>query len=312
MTYRLQDPRTLAEDVTRIIGSQVAKASDAIDDPDDLGVAETVHEVRRRCKKLRAVARLVRTSIGDEYAPVNQAFRDAGRLLSAPRDAEASTEILDDLIDSAPEGLELPDLAPLRAALETAASLAVEEVVEEDRLVGARALIEDGRRRAERWDFDADGFDVLAGGIAKSYRRARKRFRTCADGADTESLHEWRKRVKYHRYHLRLLQRTAPVLTDAWERQLHDLTDLLGDDHDLSVLVRTIRVAPDAFGGDRLVDAVALLAQGRRADLQRRALSLGARLFGEPTDVVVDRLRSWWEAWETEGPSPEHTELAAL
>ena len=57
----------------------------------------------------------------------------------------------------------------------------------------------------------------------------------------------------------------------------HELSDLLGDDHDLAVLAERIR------GGTFVDDAAILdLVARRRATLQDEALRLARRLYAEP------------------------------
>ncbi|MEZ5269927.1 MAG: hypothetical protein R2789_15645 [Microthrixaceae bacterium] len=71
--------------------------------------------------------------------------------------------------------------------------------------------------------------------------------------------------VKYHRYQLELLSSIGGGLIEPWADRLHDLTDLLGDDHDLWELVAVVRSDPGAFGGEEALDAIEVLAAGRSA-----------------------------------------------
>ncbi|MGH8670054.1 MAG: CHAD domain-containing protein, partial [Burkholderiales bacterium] len=56
----------------------------------------SVHEIRREIKRARAALRLLRDALGKEaYARENAALRDAGRRLSAVRDARVVQETLE-------------------------------------------------------------------------------------------------------------------------------------------------------------------------------------------------------------------------
>ena len=83
MAYRI---RTKDDDVEqavrRIACEQIDRALAEIDD-DGLDFARKVHQVRKRCKKLRGLVRLVRPAL-DAYGRENAAFRDAagGRIKS--------------------------------------------------------------------------------------------------------------------------------------------------------------------------------------------------------------------------------------
>jgi len=168
------------------------------------------------------------------------------------------------------------------------------------------------RERLPSWPLADLGFDDLGPGFERSYRRGRKAMRAIEADPSDERFHEWRKRAKYHWYHLRMFTPADPVVLEPWADRLHDLADALGDDHDLAVLVDTIEADPEAHGGADVVDVVRTLAEGRRADLQARAFSLGARYTTEPVDAVVARLATMWEAWHVHGDAPERTELEDL
>jgi CHAD domain-containing protein len=115
----------------------------------------------------------------------------------------------------------------------------------------------------------------------------------------SEAFHEWRKRVKYHRYHVRMLRDAWPAILDPWREQLHQLSDLLGEDHDLAVLGGTL----ERYGAfDEAVDrsAISALIDRRRTELQARAHPLGERLLAEKPGRLVRRLSAYWEAWRRE------------
>ena len=65
---------------------------------------EIVHSVRKKCKRIRALLRIVRPQIGSSYKPGNIFFRDIGRKLSCIRDQHVLSETLDKLRVSATDG----------------------------------------------------------------------------------------------------------------------------------------------------------------------------------------------------------------
>jgi CHAD domain-containing protein len=108
-----------------------------------------------------------------------------------------------------------------------------------------------------------------------------------------ETLHEWRKRVKYHRYHAALLTPTWPGPMRARRDELKTLSDVTGDAHDLAEFVELLEE-------ERLLDAattaaVRAAATDRRRDLETEARPLGERLFVEHPDDLVARFRGYWQ-----------------
>lgn len=161
------------------------------------------------------------------------------------------------------------------------------------------------RGRIDSWTLPDDGFDAIAGGLGRTYGRARDRMADAADRGTAEAFHEWRKRVKYHRHHVQLLQGCWKTPMKARREELHALSDVLGDDHDLAELRTRLHEDPDRFGGARLVDGFTALLDRRRDQLQLDARRLGARLFVEPADDLVGRVHRFWDVW-VEEPDQEH------
>ena len=126
--------------------------------------------------------------------------------------------------------------------------------------------------------------------LASSELRARKRGAEAEEAPSVERLHEWRKRVKYHRYHCKLLRRRAPELIGARRSVAKALSGLLGDDHDLAVFVRV--VAREELGDPTLRAVLRDVAAGERRRIQEEAFALGERLFVEAPDDFVERIRA--------------------
>jgi CHAD domain len=60
--------------------------------------------------------------------------------------------------------------------------------------------------RTKDWTVKGDAPGLAAGGIGLTYKRARKAMRVARKRGSDEVMHEWRKRVKYHRYHAQILR----------------------------------------------------------------------------------------------------------
>ena len=74
---------------------------------------------------------------------------------------------------------------------------------------------------------------LLRPGLRRAYSRGRKRYLEARADPSDEALHEWRKRSKDLWYHLRLVRRCWPQVLDSTADEAHELSDRLGDDHDL-------------------------------------------------------------------------------
>jgi CHAD domain-containing protein len=281
--YRLERDEPVPEGVVRVAHGRIDDAIDELDDKTDSSTEEAVHTARKDMKKLRALVRLVRGEIGDEvYRRDSAAFRDAGRELSGVRDADVMLATLDSL------GLPAKETGPLRQALE-AHRLRTAAGGGEQAAAGAIAILEPARARVERWPLESDGFEGLRQGLRRIYRRGRRDFRTARTEPTAENLHEWRKRTKDLWYHLTLLEEAWPPVMLALADEAHELSDRLGDDHDLAVLLDWAREHADAAVIEATVGE-------RRQALQREAFDFGERLYADKPKVFVGRLERWWDA----------------
>ena len=107
---------------------------------------------------------------------------------------------------------------------------------------------------------------------------------------------------KYGWYHARLLQPVAPSALGPLAKRLKDLSDGLGDEHDLAVLRGMILASPADFGEGAeaaiaLIDAVRGRPAGplpppRRAALRRAAASFGSAWAATLVGVARARPRA--------------------
>ncbi|MFO7961967.1 MAG: CHAD domain-containing protein [Nitriliruptoraceae bacterium] len=293
--YRWYPASAAQDELQRIAHAQIDRGLGELDAGDR---HHAVHAVRKRGKKVRALLRLVRPAAPVLYRRENTAFRDMMRRVATDRDAGVAVETYDHLLGRFSEDGMAEELAPVRAALaQRRAELLGEEL--DRRLHAIRMDLLAARERVGDWELEGDGFEVLEDGLAKTYGRARARMTDAYTDATSAAFHLWRKRVKYHRYHLQLLQEAWPPVIEAQRQQVHELTDLLGDDHDLAVLRRDLLAEPERFGGERLVAALCGLLDRRRAELQAAAWVVGQRCFAEDRQRFVSRLRTYWESAAT-------------
>jgi CHAD domain-containing protein len=317
MGYAFAKDETVSHAVRRIAAEQVERAVSTLDesrDAHDHDFEAAVHDCRKRAKKLRGLIRLVRPALGGAYAPANEMFRDAGRQLSAARDAHATRATFDDLVAASPERLPEGGLGTVRSGL---AALAEQATRTEDRRASVDGSIELFRAGADyvtKAELDAKGWAAIGPGLEKTYRAGRQGLAgATGDGvSDPAAVHEWRKRTKDAWYHVRLLRAAAPSILDPLVDRFHDLSDALGDAHDLVVICERLLGAPERFGGRGAIRAVCDLAESRRADLEQRAATLGARIYAEKPKAYTARMGTYWQVWSEAGTEEPVGGLADL
>ncbi len=294
MEYTIRRGEPVSEEIKRIIDGRVEAGIEHIDGDTDRH--ETVHEVRKRCKEVRAAVRLVRPVL-PTYSEENAHYRDAARRVSEIRDAHAAIETFDDHVRPAAKddgALSGDELDGIRETLIGRRDEVAAEKDLEQRLENVRADLIEGRERVPDLPIATEGYDAVAGGLRKSYKRARNRMEEAYEDPEFERFHEWRKRIKYHRYHTRLLRSIWVGPMKARRSELKTLSDVIGYENDLAEFSMMMR-DEDLFGEDTR-EVLSRVIEGRRGELHREGRPLGERLFAEEPDQLVVRFGRYWEA----------------
>lgn len=286
MAFDLRADEPLAEGLRRVVVEQVGDAArDLRASADD----DAIHGARKACKRTRAVLRVARGALADDiYRRDNAALRDAARLLADTRDVVVVRDAL------AAVGSRRSVPAPAREDGDGATAP-----------IDAAVALEAATERARQWCLRGEGWDVAAGGVDRVYRHGRDGYaasRRAADAVDAvdavdaahaETLHEWRKHVKYLWHAVELIVPAWPSVLGALADELHTLSGHLGDDHDLVVAASYLGTArADAAPRRRLAE--------RRAALQRDALALGGRVYADRPKAFTRRLGEIVQRWQAE------------
>lgn len=294
--YRLEADEFVPDGIRRVARGQLDNALEDLGGAHDGELAETVHKTRKRIKRLRASLRLARAGIGDDaYRGENAALRDAGRRLSGVRDAKVLVETLDGLSERFRDELPAEATTALRARLEREHDLAIRAMHADGARVGrVYSDLSSARERTAAWTFETDGFDALAPGLRRIYRRGRRRMREAAAEPTTEHFHEWRKSVKDLWHAAQILRPAGPKRMKRLSKRAHRLSTLLGDDHDLAVLSAYVTEHPDCFPDAAAEQALEAVIVRRREALQREALDRGAKLYERSPKQFVRWIERGW------------------
>ncbi len=310
MAFRLSPGYPAADEVRRAGMEQIERALQEIAD-DKLSAGETVHQIRKRLKKMRALARLVRPVLGDSYKAENVFFRDTGRALAPYRDADAQLETVTILRNH------YADETGAEAALDTLAerladareSILANHPPVTEAIADAESALRQGRKRMAGWPLDKLVFADLRKGMKKTYRRARRRLSDAEKEPSATNFHEWRKRQKYHGAHMKLLRDAWPELIGARYDENSDLTDALGNEHDLAILRGKLLNEDGISLSDSHKQSLLSMIDRRRIDCRRTALSLGSRVLAERASPLGKRLHRYWDVAQRDATGGFRQEL---
>lgn len=285
--FRLRRDESVPAGIRRIAAGQIEEILDRIEGRTDEELGTAVHESRKSLKRLRALVRLVRTEIGDEaYRRENSTFRELGRVLSGSRDSQVLVGALDALVERYPAELGAASLAAFRSRIVNA--------YEEPRLAELEHELRAAEDRLADWPIGRQGFRAVGSGVARAYSRGRRAYRRAKREPSAENLHEWRKRVKDLWYSLQILEEAEPKRMKKLAKTAHELSELLGEDHDLVLLEERAEAYRSDFPDDASPMLLRVMAEQRRAKLQKRAFGVGSRLYRQPPAKFVKRVERGW------------------
>jgi CHAD domain-containing protein len=304
MSFEFKRDESVQRAARRIAKDEIADVATALGHRRRISHDKAVHAARKGLKKLRALTRIVRDSIGQRaYDRENRAFRDAGRALSAARDARVLLDAFDKLLGE--QGSQPPWAPAIRRRLVT---LRREALKEHERRNGEAESLRALRRvkaHVAAWKLKHDDFAAIKNGLKRIFRQGQDAFETARHERRVEDLHEFRKRVKDLWHTAQLLGAIWPDVLGQLETKSHALSDCLGEDHDLAMLRQTIANAPSAeFASPPDVNELFAMIDSRRRELQQCAIQLGERIYGSETPgAFVQRMGWYWEAWRNDGAS---------
>lgn len=295
MAYRIARPDQVDAEIRQLMRDRLQQAIEHIDAYQD-GESTGIHETRKRIKEIRALLHLVQEDLGNLHTAENQWFRERARMLGDIRDAQAMLEAFDKLKAHQAEQMPDTDLDTFHRHLIEQ----VEQALQADinlplRLKALQADFEAAQERVSSWPLRHSGFKLLQTGLQDIYRRGRRAMRLAYAEPSAVHFHDWRKRVKDHWYHSRLLESIWPAELQVRIDALKTLSDLLGDDHDLEML----RGAVNQSGLSDQAQLVGLLDQ-RQSELRHEAAALGQRLYAERPCGLRQRWAAYWCQWERE------------
>jgi CHAD domain-containing protein len=293
MAFRLKLAEPFGDGCKRIAREQIDRAQAQLKDAEDPPIA--VHETRKSLKRLRALLRLVRPSIGDEvFRAENAHLRGIARMLSGARDRHVLLETVSKL-EAGASGTRHTLARNVRELLNSANG-GESPTVDVAAMRQAHSRLAEAKGRFARLRLAGGDFDLVGAGLERSYRQARRAYNAAYEELSDEAFHEWRKSTQQHWRHMALLSRAWPACLGARSSEARRLSQILGDDHDLAMLVAFVRSdAAERLGQERIAK-IETLARQRQKELRALARPAGARLFAEGAGALRRRIAVYWEA----------------
>jgi CHAD domain-containing protein len=238
---------------------------------------------------------LIRPAIGEKaFKKEDTRIRNTGRLLSGPRDCQAIIETLVKLESGSDSALDISVSRTLKAKLYSERRRAERELYRHT-LDEAVADLTDASAHYHQLKLKG-ARGGIGDGLQRSYRGARHDFMRAYERGRAEDFHEWRKSAQRHWRQMQLLCRAWPEAMEARITAAGDLSRLLGDDHDLAVLMDRVTAQKKSLGKDWDLNAFLSACAARQDELRHSARDLGKFLFVERPSDFRQRMDAYWKA----------------
>ena len=301
MSYRFTLEDSVNSNVHRIALEEIESALHLLSTAPLPERDHAVHEARKSVKKVRGLLRLVAGGLGKIYRQENKRCRNIGRQLSTLRDAAALLEILDQLFPyKHPEALDSQSAGQATRAIRHALASEkrslemgphAQKIIDRSVLELSAAL-----QRVPAWTLADEGFDAIAPGLRRTYRRGRRALAKAVRHPTAQTYHGLRKRVKDHWYHVRLLADLSPEQMLGRTQQLKKLETYLGDDHNLAVLRVKLENQPEHYDSDQSMACFLPLLEQQQAQFRFDSLALASHLYQQKPSVFLAEMTQLWKA----------------
>lgn len=304
--FRLDEPIT--KGFRRIGAEQIERALAQLSAGTD--VPTEVHEARKCLKRIRALLRLGREGLGEEvFAAENARFRDIAGRLSSARDDHVLCETLVKLEAATDDAGALAALTRLRAASLVSQGENVVAQLDPATVAEVQAELARALNGFRRLALKPNTTSALVAGLVRSYRQGRKGLVTAYATGDDEALHTWRKAVQAHWRHMALLTRLWPALFEARVEAARELSQILGDDHDLALLKSRLEAEQLALEEK---NALLALVSDRQSLLRRLAEPRGEMLFAASPKAHGRWITAVWDAAVARAKADKAAEKSGL
>jgi CHAD domain-containing protein len=291
--FRLKSGETVSNDVRRIVLRQLDLAASELVSVGDPESDEAVHDARRRVKKIRAIIRLIRPVL-DKPHRSDPNLRRVSKMLAPVADGKGVIDTLNELLHRYRKELPRKTAAAIRSDLIAREKQIDRKAAEDGVLQEAKRTLRHERTRVKRWKLSADGFRAIAPGLKDSVRRARDGMVTAWLHPSAANHHTWRRSVKDHWFHVRLLQERCDNRLQPYQHHLEALDGILGEYHNL-VLLHEVLVSDSTLSRREVARCLRIVERYQRA-LRRNAQVLGMRIYDEKPRRFVRRVKRLWDA----------------
>ena len=232
--FRVAKDETMGEGLARVIEELLLHMLDCLQSfPEN---PEAIHQTRVACKRLRATAKLLKKNLPKPAKQLNAQIRDIARLLSLQRDAEVKLEVNHQLIKEA------DDIQQhlLQQLVEHYQAGAIDQQIIKKNVQLAIEKAAALREMLKSWKFKKIDAAKIIKAQNNEFQLVKKGYEDNKKDPDPVDMHTWRKHAKTCLYQSQILETHLKSKYTQHIQKLKKLGTLLGDYHDLVLILENI------------------------------------------------------------------------
>jgi CHAD domain-containing protein len=292
LSFCLDPAVPMSEAVRRAACAELDAAHAALASPPERH--RGVHDARKCLKRIRSLLVLIRQGLPEPlFLKLIERLQIIAKGLAPARDAQALLDAIDKIGRKDEVQGDSSPIRSLRAWLHRrrqAAERSLEASAASNAMHGLVAL----RPALSNLAVYPDSFEPVASGLRASYRSGRQAFAHAFDSGSDEDFHDWRKALQHHWRHMQLLSPCWPSELSARAELSRNLSQILGDDHDISLICQLVSAPTMVFASPEETATFLKRCRNRHKSLRQDAKARGARLFVERPRPFVERIEAYW------------------
>jgi CHAD domain-containing protein len=294
MAFRFKLNQPIKKDVRRLLVSQIEKARAELEGSSVQPA--NIHEARKCLKRIRSLLRIVRPALTKKtYDCEIERFRQIAELLSPLRDRQILLETAAKLDAASSASVSAP-VAALQRLLNSSGENGTAHLNASAAISDALCRFSPALKAARKLKLAPADMTSIIGGFERTYRHGRRAVVAAYADPDDEAFHDVRKAIQHHSRHLQLLAQAWPEFTAPLIENARTLAQLLGEDHDLSVLSHFVAAQPDVMISTDSKASIIAAAHARQRALRLEARPLGQRAFAMKPKEFSRTVETLWAA----------------
>jgi len=252
-----------------------------------------IHEVRKNIKKLRAVLRLVKYSGNiDTNKYWDKQLKEIAQSGSELREKYLMLNTLDDIVESYDLEINIIYFDYLYNRLTQDYNMLKFVLFDEMHLwESINHKVNNLKNKKDDIRLLSKGEKVIEQNLVMEYQKGREQMSTSQKDPTFKNCHQWRKSVKYLWYEIRILKIFSNIKLHGYLKKLHNLSEILGDAHDLSDLKTFLKIN---FENKQLSELNSICSgiDCLWHDKIDQAFEKGSRIFKENSDQFMKKFKN--------------------